>query len=270
MTTLAAQQFARVILALQPYVEDIVFVGGWVHALYLAEAEEGRAVQTEDIDVTLPPVLPARDRAALLDLAADAGFLRDPISDMDGVAPWMVYRNADGLTIPIDFLTEGDPRRPVEIIGQGGLLAQGYPGQQMLLEASRWIEVGPELHALLEPPRRIRVPVLGAYVMQKAMSSAMRGSRTKAAKDLVYIFEILRHPQLGRGVAPEIRGLHSRYPLEFDQCAAALRIAVAMPAALRDIAEQLSESGRALGSSEGVAAMVEGRFRRLLADVGEA
>jgi hypothetical protein len=266
VTTLAAQQFARVIIAMQPYVDDIVFVGGWVHALYLGEANDGGALQTEDIDVTLPPVLLTGDRATLLELAGEAGFVRDPISDMDDVAAWMVYRSADGLTIPIDFLTEGDPRRPVEIVGQPGLLAQGYPGQQMLLDSFRWLEVGSTLHPMLEPPRRIRVPTLGAYVVQKAVSAAMRGNRDKAAKDLVYIFEIIRHPRLGADVSSEIRTLRERYSREYEQCALALRSAVATPPTMRDVAEQLIEAGRSYGTIEGVAAAVDGRFRRLLAE----
>ncbi|MBC7671143.1 MAG: hypothetical protein H7247_01875 [Polaromonas sp.] len=192
MSELAARQFARVLIALQPYVDEIVFVGGWVHALYLAEANDSGAVMTEDIDVTLPHTLLTRDRPTLLELARDAGFERDPISDMEEVAVWMVYRNADGLTVPIDFLTEGEPRRPVSIVGQPGLMAQGYPGQQMLLQSWRWMEVGTDVHALLDPPRRVRVPTLGAYVVQKAMSAAMRGHRGKAAKDYAYIADFGR------------------------------------------------------------------------------
>ena len=268
MSSIAAGQLARVIIAMQPYVDEIVFVGGWVHALYLAEANDRGAVATEDIDVTLPHVLLARDRPTLLELAADAGFDRDPISDMDGVAAWMVYRSADGLTVPIDFLTEGEPRKSVEIIGQAGLLAQGYPGQRMLLESWQWMDVGPALHASLDPPQRIRVPTLGAYVVQKGMSSAMRGHRTKVAKDLVYLFEILRHPRLGAPLVPEINELRARSPDEHEQCRNSLQTAIATPATLRDVAEQLIEAGRAYGTRDDVAAAVDGRFRRLLAECG--
>jgi hypothetical protein len=243
MSGLAASQFARVIVAMQPYVEEIVFVGGWVHTLYLAEANDVGVVATDDIDITLPRVLLTRDRPTLLALAGDAGFERDPISDMDDVAAWMVYRNADGLTIPIDFLTEGEPRRPVEILGQTGLMAQGYPGQQLLLESSRWMEVNATLHLSLAAGQRIRVPTLGAYIMQKAMSAAMRGSRTKAAKDLVYIFEILRHPRLGASVAAEIGALRARYSREYEQYHASLRAAIATLATLRDVAEQFDRVG---------------------------
>ena len=68
MTSRAAEQFARVIIEMAPYADEIVFVGGWVHALYL---------------------------------------------------------------------TEGDPRFAVPIAGQPGLLAQGYPGQNVLLQNTR-------------------------------------------------------------------------------------------------------------------------------------
>ena len=34
----ASEAFARVVIALEPYAAQVVFVGGWVHALFLAEA----------------------------------------------------------------------------------------------------------------------------------------------------------------------------------------------------------------------------------------
>ena len=50
--------FARTMLALQPYAADIVLIGGWVHALYIAEANAAtRAIYTTDIDITIPPRL---------------------------------------------------------------------------------------------------------------------------------------------------------------------------------------------------------------------
>lgn len=79
MTSRAAEQFARVIVEMAPYADEIVFVGGWVHALYLAEANETEAIGTEDIDITIPGTLLTRDRPTLLELAARAGFERDLI-----------------------------------------------------------------------------------------------------------------------------------------------------------------------------------------------
>lgn len=167
MNTRAAEQFAKVIVEMAPYAHEIVFVGGWVHALYLAEVNQGGAVGTDDVDITIPRELPAGDRPTLLELAERAGFTRDPISAMDGVASWMAYTNDQGETVPIDFLTEGDPRSSVPIVGQPGLHAQGYLGQNVLLQNNRIMSVGQELHSLLVPPRKIQVPTLGAYVLQK-------------------------------------------------------------------------------------------------------
>ena len=99
MNSRAAEQFARVVIAMQPYAGEIVFVGGWVHALYLAEVNDHGAVVTEDIDLTLPRRLLTRDRPTLLDLAVDAGFERDPISDLEGVPAWMVFRNTVGTAL---------------------------------------------------------------------------------------------------------------------------------------------------------------------------
>jgi hypothetical protein len=267
MSDLATRQFARVLIALQPYADEIVFVGGWVHTLYLAEAGDHGAVATEDIDVTLPRTLFTGDRPALLDLAGTAGFERDPISELEDVGAWMVYRNADGLTVPIDFLAEGEPQQPVSIVGQPGLMAQGYPGQAMLLQSCRWMDVGITVHPLLDPPRRVRVPTLAAYVVQKAVSAAMRGHRSKMAKDYAYIFEILRHPRLGPTVATEIQALRARYPSECARCRESLSSAVGTGAVLGDVAEQVIEAGRAFGTVAGVAAAVAGRFRRLMSEM---
>jgi hypothetical protein len=266
MTTRAAEQFAKVVIAMEPYVNEIVFVGGWVHALYLAEANESGAVGTEDIDITLPRELLSDDRPTLLKLAADAGFERDPISEMEGVPQWLVYTNEDGDTIPIDFLTEGEPRIPVEIEGQRGLLAQGYPGQRVLLENTRAMTVGTNVHALLEPSRSIRVPTLGAYVLQKGISASTRTNRQKQAKDLVYIYEIVRHPRLGVSVFGELRALRPSYPDEHARWRDEIEAALRTPVIMAEIAEQLSLYGRSFGSDAAIQSSVSAWFRRLIAE----
>lgn len=70
-----SEVFARTVRALQPYAADVVFIGGWVHALYLAEVNDGeQAIRTEDIDLTIPHRLLAAGRPALLDLVSSAGY----------------------------------------------------------------------------------------------------------------------------------------------------------------------------------------------------
>lgn len=207
-----------------------------------------------------------RDRPTLLELAARAGFERDPISDMQGVASWMVYTNDQGDTVPIDFLTEGEPRFAVPIVGQPGLLAQGFPGQNVLLQNTQFMSVGKDVHALLDPPITIRVPTLGAYVLQKGISSSTRIHRAKRAKDLAYVHEIVRHPRLGAKVFAELPTLRARHPDEHARWIQEIGIALATPAVLNDIAEELSLHGRSLGPPSVIVQSVSAWFRRLLAE----
>lgn len=266
MTSHAAEQFAKVIIAMEPYTDEIVFIGGWVHALYLAEVNESDAVGTDDIDITIPRELLTHDRPTLLELVARAGFERDPISDMEGVAPWMVYTNDRGETVPIDFLTEGEPRVPVEIVGQHGLLAQGYPGQDVLLQNTRQMTVGSSLHPLLEPPRNIQVPKLGAYVLQKGISSGTRTNPMKRAKDLAYMYAIVRHPRLGTIAFEELRALRMQYPVEYARWRNEMTSILATRAVLADIAEELSLHGLSLGQPDAIIKGITAWLRRLVAE----
>lgn len=266
MKSQAAEQFARVIIEMSPYSEEIVFVGGWVHALYLAEANETGAVGTEDIDITIPHELLTHSRPTLLELAHRAGFERDPISEMDGVPPWMVYTNQNGETVPIDFLTEGVPPKPVAIVGQPGLLAQGYAGQNVLLHNTRPMTVGSDIHALLDPPRTIKVPTIGAYVLQKGIASNTRVNDRKRAKDIVYIFEIIRHRRLGSEALAQLPRLREKYPHEHTLCMQALDGVLNASSVLGDICEELLISGRAHGEPREVARNVTAWIRRLIAE----
>jgi hypothetical protein len=238
VTSDAALRFARLAQALAPYADDIVFVGGWVHRLYLAEADEPGGVGTEDIDIALPRHLPAATRPTLIELAERAGFTRDPISSMPGVAQWLTYENAKGETVPIDFLTEGKPREPVEIEGQGGLLAQGYPGQRLLLAHTRYLRLGREFHPSVRRARTIRVPTLGAYIVQKGVSAGTRNHPLKRAKDIVYILEILRHHALGPQVLQQLPGILSHAPASAKAFRRAIELTVASDARMVDVALQ--------------------------------
>jgi hypothetical protein len=263
----AAKVFARTVRALAPYTDEIVFIGGWVHALYLAEGNEGdRALFTDDIDITIPAALLTAGRPTLLELAGGAGF--DVDTERDDAPVRVVQYGPDGEPIDLDIITEHpNPREAVPIEGQPDLLAQGYPGQRVLLENARLMLVGPDIHPSLEPPHQIRVPTLGAYVLQKVVSSTTRGMRAKAVKDLVYVHEILRHPRLGMQARAELPALFARY-LEMEGLWKERAEEVVRRVALRrDMGEQLLLAGRAFGQVEEVMAQIAAQFRRALAEV---
>jgi len=262
-----AETFARTILALQPYTGELVFIGGWIHALYLAEANASdRPVRTEDIDVTLPHTLLADDRPTLLELAANARFEVQEFSVGSGAFE-IFQQEPDGTVIELDLLTEApDPRTPVEIEGQDGLKVHGYPGQQIFLENARWMSVGPDIHPLLDPPCQIRVPTIAAYMLGKGLSSATRSRLSKKAKDLVYLYEIARQPALGVRGMDDLRSLATRYPAECEVWRRNLEGVLADARLMDEIVEQLQLGFRVIGTTEQIRASVVARFRRMIAE----
>lgn len=261
----STEVFARTVRALQPYATEVVFVGGWVHALYLAEAHsEERPIQTDDIDITIPHRLLAGDRPLLLDLVSAAGY---EVQEMPGgVGTREIFQPGPGQSvIELDLLTEAfDPQQEVAIEGQRDLRVYGYPGQHILLDNARWALVGPEIHPLLDPPLSIRVPTLPAYLLAKGLSSRTRTKLPKQAKDLVYLIEIARHPVLGPEAVQGLSELAPRYPEEFALWRSHLTTTLQNARLLSEVAEQLVAGFRSIGEPAEVAKVVAARLRRLL------
>lgn len=267
----AAEVFARTVRALQPYAGDVVFIGGWVHALYLAEANaDDRPVATDDIDITLPHRLLTAGRPALLELVEAAGYEINEV--FPGSGEMEIFQPGPGAAvIELDLLTEApDPREDVLIEGQPGLKVHGYPGQHVLLENARWIEVGPDVHPSLDPPVAIRVPTIAAYVLGKGLSSRTRTRLRKEAKDLVYLYEIARHPGLGAALVAAMPELAGRYPAEYAAWRDRLAEVVTSRPILSEMAEQLLAGSRSVGREEDIARVIVARIQRLLGETPPA
>ncbi|MDX1648162.1 MAG: hypothetical protein R3304_13535, partial [Longimicrobiales bacterium] len=256
--------FADLVKALQPYLDDIVFVGGWVHALYLLEAEgrDAKTIGTYDIDITLPSVLAASDRPPLIDLVRSAGFEVQPYDRASGLLE--IHRDS----IPLDLLTEApDPRRPMAIEGQE-LVVQGYPHQKMLYEQSRPMLVGGEVDESLDEKVQILVPRIPAYGLGKALSSASRTSPQKRAKDLVYLYELLNRERLRRDLLEGLPALEGEYPEPFAAGGDYLVDATSDERLLREVTRQVIEgTDFSVQDDTPVRAKVKATFRRFLSDI---
>lgn len=259
--------FADLIRALEPYLNEIVFVGGWAHALYLLEAEgEGaKTIGTYDIDITLPPALEASDRPPLIDLIRRAGFEVEAYDSASGLLE--IYRDS----IPLDLLTEAsDPRQPIIITGQD-LVVQGYPHQEMLREQSRVMMVGIAVDESLDEHVPILVPSIPAYSLGKALSSASRTWTGKRAKDLVYLYELLRREAVRQDVVDGLGVLSGKYPERFASAGEYLRNATSDEQLLREVARQVIEaSGFSIEDHTPLRAKVRATFRRFVSDGWDA
>lgn len=270
MTT-AAEVFADVVRALEAYAEEIVLIGGWVHAIYLADADvAARAIRTDDIDITIPHQLQSSDRPTLIELAESVGFDCERLeSDQSGLV--RLTRRIDGsVIVDLDIITEATtPRDVVPIEGQSGLVVQGYPSQELLLNNTVWIEVGAEVHPSLETPVWLRVPTHAAYVLQKGISAQTRLSPTKCAKDLMYLYEIATHPRLGPRVMAGMPALRDAYREEFDSVLRYLQRLADGGRPLNDLVQQLVYAGRSFEPERDLVARVAAQFSRICSELAE-
>jgi Nucleotidyltransferase len=265
--------FARLLQAFAPYLDEIVLVGGWVHALYLADANSGAMasgggypIQTDDIDFTLPHALLRGDRPTLLDLAMQAGFRESgwTFHEEEGGRPDLLYSLPSGV-IDLDLLVSSETvSEAIAITGQDGLMAHGYPDLHLLLHNVVRLPVGTEIHPTLVPPLQIRVPTPAAYILQKGLASRRRINATKVAKDLVYIFEILRHPGLGAQARHGLRDLKDRYHAEYASWRDYVSSMHPLSPAILEAVEQIVEANRVIGSQREIAAQVIAQFQRAI------
>ena len=92
-TTSDLPAFARLVTALDPWLDRIVIIGGWAHRLYRlhprAQALDYAPLTTLDTDIAVPSVLPVRERDIRDHLRA-AGFVEEFFGDDQ--APATHYR----------------------------------------------------------------------------------------------------------------------------------------------------------------------------------
>ncbi|MDH3208009.1 MAG: nucleotidyltransferase domain-containing protein [Gemmatimonadota bacterium] len=262
MTPVGSAVFADLLRAIEPYLDDVVFVGGWVHALYVLEAEGSgaRVIRTADIDVTLAPSLKAGDRPELIDLLKGGGF---EVESFDADSGFKISKDS----IDVDLLADApSPRRPVEIAGQSGLRVFGYPHQALLRDNARRMLIGPDMDNAL-PNAQILVPVLPAYVTGKLLSSSERSNRVKRAKDLAYLSDLMSRDSLRTEIVTDLPGLLAEYSGEARLAQRWLKSAITDEALIREVAGQVIEaSGFGIEDDSTVRAQVKARLARLLAE----
>lgn len=187
----------KILADLAPYGSDIILIGGWVPYLYRHYAGfdswGGEDTLTFELDVVVARPLPAAGRPPLAAVLREAGF--HPADDTGAAAIWV--RDA-GIGEKIEFITahRGVARgegRVVPLTEQPGVGAIPLTELEVIRSHTRTLLLPPVpgFHAV-----EVRVPTLGAYVVNKALTFIRRRARTdeagapKLAKDLLYLRDI--------------------------------------------------------------------------------
>ncbi len=194
----------RFVLALGPYREKAVVVGGMVPVIYrhleIASKVGLSPLTTFDLDIALPDRLPSRESIELRVLLNEAEFnehMRG--SEHPPVTVYQHIRHGSTLgPVYVELLTPltgkastrtGAVKRLVEI--QPGIEAQVIRYLDLLLQLPLTVEcvLVPSLK-IDEPEVALRIPHPAMYVVQKLLCRDTRRV-VKQEKDLAYIFDVI-------------------------------------------------------------------------------
>jgi hypothetical protein len=197
---------------LEPYLDDIVIVGGWVPFLYQRYGKipsRHPVLRTADIDVAVPRSIDERGRSSIDELLSGAGYTTRNY----GYEGSIVKYELSSPETEIEFLTpEIGPPGKAALTIQPGLNAQALRYLQILLEHTRKIEINDTIEDS-NMSLAVKVPSPEAFIYQKGLTLRLRRSDTlKISKDLYYIFNLLdSSKELQDSIPAEIRSLRSQY-----------------------------------------------------------
>jgi hypothetical protein len=192
------EQFARLIVALAPWLTQLVIIGGWAHRLYRmhpsARHVEYLPLTTLDTDIAVPPRLKVIDTDVRERLIAN-GFQEERLGEDQ--PPATHYRLGDAQTgFYAEFLTplfgpehgrDGKPKTTRRI---AGIVSQQLRHLEVLLLSPWMVSLTRSNGFPFEDPRQVRIANPASFLSHKALIHNKR-ARTKFAKDVLYIHDTL-------------------------------------------------------------------------------
>jgi hypothetical protein len=192
------EYFARLVEALDPWLDQVVIIGGWAHRLYrlhpLAQPLDYEPLGTFDTDIAVPLDLPATGeqlRARLL----DRDFREELMGDTQPPAAHYRVESGDN-SFYAEFLTplEGSAvkrggRRDVTA-RVSGVSVQKLRYLELLLQNPWDVMIAPAVGYPTPDVRRILIPNPAAFLVQKILIHEKR-DRDRRAKDILYIHDTL-------------------------------------------------------------------------------
>lgn len=190
--------FARTASALEPYLADLVFIGGFAHFLFTLRPEAAplpfTPLTTRDADVAAPLRL-ARREQSIAQLLIAAGFEQRLSGDQ--IPPVSEYALGDEATgFYVEFLAPlvgGEVKRGGRAdvtTTVGGVTAQTLRHLDILLMAPWQVTLAPGSGFPVARPTVIQIPNPAAFMVQKILVLGKR-MPAKQAKDLLYLHDTL-------------------------------------------------------------------------------
>lgn len=186
---------------LRQYLDDVVVIGGWVPHLYKHYGNfshwMGNLSLTAEVDVLVSRELAPDTRAPLKEILIRVGFA--PVSKSATAAVWL-KDPVKGEKIEFLVQHQGTAKklnRVIPIKHQEGIGAISLTGLDLLQSHTNTLRLPAQDAQGGSHGVNVRLPTLGAYVVNKAATFNRRQPRqdetgnTKRAKDLLYLRDIM-------------------------------------------------------------------------------
>ncbi len=187
--------FLKIVQALQPYLDRVVFIGGCTNALYrhhpVATQAAMRPLTTFDLDLATPCNLPVLASTSLHAALSSAGMQPVP----NGQRTNKYRTSPEGIsTLEVLCPLTGVSKRirdqsPALVDVQPDFTAEALDYLDMLLLYPCTLDLKDVPPLAVAESLSINVPNPVGYVMQKVLIRSRRGVSAKRAKDSYYIYE---------------------------------------------------------------------------------
>jgi len=199
------EHFVRLVQALDPWLNQIVIVGGWAHRLYrlhpLSQHLEFSPLATLDTDVAIPEKLPVIEQD-LRERLKESGFEEEFLGEhRPPVTQYSLGENAHGFYA--EFLTPliggvENRGKPMATVKVAGVTSQRLRYLELLLHSPWHITLVDSAGFAVKQPTRVQIPNGASYLAQKLLIHDKRDSKERA-KHAVYIHDTIQ--TFGRSLA---------------------------------------------------------------------
>jgi len=191
------EAFSKFIVAVEPWLGEVVLVGGWAHRLYRLDPRARKLdylpLTTLDGDVAVPPKL-KKEESTVRKRLLQAGFEEEFIGEDRPPATHYHYGKRGGFYAEFLAPLEGSEydrngkRKATKEVG--GVSSQLLRYIEILLLSPWKVELGHENGYALAPKRTVQIANPASFLAQKILIHGQRSYKDKA-KDLLYMHDTI-------------------------------------------------------------------------------
>jgi len=189
--------FSKFIVALDPWLGEVVLIGGWTHRLYRLDSHARTLdyvpLTTLDADVAVPPKL-KKEESSVRKRLLDAGFEEEFVGEDQPPATHYHYGSRGGFypqflapLVGSEYNRRGKRKATKEV---GGVSSQLLRYIEILLISPWSIELGEEDGYPLSPKRTVQIANPASFLAQKILIHHERDYKDRA-KDLLYMHDTI-------------------------------------------------------------------------------